>query len=146
MFELNTNNKHNQCIRLENIINTESRLTVKKVENTLELANKYAEICINNMEKDKWVMFINPEESAISQLASFDGITHKNVLCVNIAADKLSNTQVLSLFKTTLSANNCSAVVLPDSLCAKFDEKELSVEFIHSEANGYILSNSNITH
>jgi len=149
MFGLTTktiNNTNRQHVTADDSSQSNKKLTIKEVNNSLALASEYAEICLKNKVKNKWIMFINPEESAISQLASFENIDQKNVLCVQIKADTLNRKEVFSQIKRTLLAENCSALILPKSLSQLINSEELSLEFNQNQANGYILANKNIAH
>ena len=87
------------------------------VSNHYELSNEYANICQQHKQEKKWVLFINPEENSIDQLAKSHGIDASKILMVNYKNNDLNRTNIdLNKIKTVLSKGNCSAVILSNSL------------------------------
>jgi len=87
------------------------------VNNNFELSYQYANICQQHKQENKWVLFINPEESSIEQLAKTHGIDVSKILLVNYK--NTSSTQVkveLEQIKSVLSKGNCAAVILSNSI------------------------------
>ncbi|MBU2871294.1 hypothetical protein [Colwellia sp. E2M01] len=93
------------------------------VENHAELTFKYADICQQHNQTKKWVLFINPEESSLEQLAKTHGIDISKILCVsfkgknkvnNIVDDKSAHLDIEQI-KSVLSRGNCSAVILSNA-------------------------------
>lgn len=88
-----------------------------KVSNNLELSNQYANICQQHRQEKKWVLFINPEESSIEQLAKTHGIDVSKILMVNYKNTSTSRAKIeLQQIKSVLSKGNCAAVILSNSL------------------------------
>lgn len=87
-----------------------------KVNDNFELSNQYANICQQHKQKNKWVLFINPEESSIEQLAKTHGIDVSKILMVNYKNAIKANTKIgLERVKSVLSKGNCSAVILSNT-------------------------------
>lgn len=94
------------------------------VNNNLELSNQYAHICQQHKQEKKWVLFINPEESSIEQLAKTHGIDVSKILMVNYKNTVKANTKIdLERVKSVLSKGNCSAVILSNSI---FEANEIA--------------------
>lgn len=86
------------------------------VNNNFELSNQYAHICLQHNQEKKWILFINPEESSIEQLAKTHGVDASKVLMVNFKSDVTADTKVnLERVKSVLSKGNCSAVILSNT-------------------------------
>ena len=86
------------------------------VNDNFELSNQYAYICQQHNQEKKWVLFINPEESSIEQLAKTHGIDVSKILMVNYKATLKANTTIdLERVKSVLSKGNCSAVILSNT-------------------------------
>lgn len=81
-----------------------------------ELSNQYAHICQQHKQEKKWVLFINPEESSIEQLASTHDIDVSKILMVNYKNALKSQTKIdLEQIKSVLSKGNCSAVIVSNT-------------------------------
>ncbi len=94
------------------------------VNNSNELSNQYAHICQQHKQEKKWVLFINPEESSIEQLAKSHGIDVSKILMVNYKSAVKTNTKIdLERVKSVLSKGNCSAVILSNT---NFESEEIS--------------------
>ena len=86
------------------------------VNNNFELSNQYVHICLQHNQEKKWILFINPEESSIEQLAKTHGVDASKVLMVNFKSDVTADTKVnLERVKSVLSKGNCSAVILSNT-------------------------------
>lgn len=91
-------------------------LLYASVNNSLELSTQYAHICLQHKQEKKWVLFINPEESSIEQLAKTHGIDVTKVLVVNFKNTVTVDTEMhLNRVKSVLSKGNCSAVILSNT-------------------------------
>ena len=115
-------NKNNHNFNMINIVHdNNAQLNVNWLQHTnvndsLELSNQYAHICLQYNQEKKWVLFINPEESSIEQLAKTHGIDASKVLMVNFKSALADDTNVnLERVKSVLSKGNCSAVILSNS-------------------------------
>jgi len=87
-----------------------------KVNDSFELSNEYAHICLQHKQEKKWVLFINPEESSIEQLAKTHDIDVSKILMVNYKSTAKGNTKIdLKHVKSVLSKGNCSAVILSNT-------------------------------
>lgn len=97
-----------------------------------ELSSHYANICQQYKQDKKWVLFINPEESSLEQLAHTYGVDISKVLCVSFKGKNKVNNLVgehsahldIEQIKSVLCRGNCSAVILSN---ASFSEQEISV-------------------
>ena len=114
--------KNNNNISVINIVHdNNTQLNVNWLQHTnvndnFELSNQYASICLQHKQEKKWVLFINPEESSIEQLAKTHGIDASKVLMVNFKIDVTADTKVnLERVKSVLSKGNCSAVILSNT-------------------------------
>lgn len=116
MFNTNNNNI-NMIKRINN--NKPSNLNWLQhtnVSDSFELSNQYAHICQQHNQEKKWVLFINPEESSIEQLAKTHGIDVSKILMVNYKNAIKANTKIdLERVKSVLSKGNCSAVILSNT-------------------------------
>jgi cell division inhibitor SulA len=98
-------------------------LKLASVDNHTELSFKYADICKQHKQEKKWVLFINPEESSLEQLAHTHGVDISKVLCVSFKGknkiNKLLNEKSAYLdieqIKSVLCRGNCSAVILSNA-------------------------------
>ena len=122
--------KNNNNISMINIVNdNNTQLNVNwlqhtNVNNNFELSNQYAHICLQHNQEKKWILFINPEESSIEQLAKTHGVDASKVLMVNFKSDVTADTKVnLERVKSVLSKGNCSAVILSNS---NFDNEDIT--------------------
>ena len=123
----NTNNNNISMINRVRDNNTQLNvnwLQHTNVNNNLELSNQYAHICQQHKQEKKWVLFINPEESSIEQLAKTHGIDVSKILMVNYKNTVKANTKIdLERVKSVLSKGNCSAVILSNSI---FEANEIA--------------------
>lgn len=116
---LNKNNNKISVINRNN--NSNYQLDINWLQHTdvndsFELSNQYAHICLQHKQEKKWVLFINPEESSIDQLAKMHGIDVSKVLVVNFKSTIQIDTEVhLARVKSVLSKGNCSAVILSNT-------------------------------
>ena len=123
----NTNN--NNISTINTVFNNNSTLHVNwlqhtKVSDNIELSNQYANICQQHEQENKWVLFINPEESSIEQLAKTHGIDVSKILMVNYKNTSKTRAKVeLEQIKSVLSKGNCAAVILPNSI---FEANEIA--------------------
>ena len=114
---------------ISQVINSNTTLKFKwlqhtKVNDSFELFNQYANICQQHKQENKWVLFINPEESSIEQLAKTHGIDVSKILMVNYKNTASTRAKVeLKQIKSVLSKGNCSAVILSNSL---FEANEIA--------------------
>ena len=94
-------------------------LQYTNVNDDVELCNQYAHICLQHKQEKKWVLFINPEESSIEQLAKIHGLDVSKVLMVNYRNSKSAVKSHLKIdleqIKSVLSKGNCSAVILSNT-------------------------------
>lgn len=98
-------------------------LKLTNVANHQELSSHYASICQQHNQEKKWVLFINPEESLLEQLAHTHGVDISKVLCVsfkgrnkvNHLVDKTSAHLDIEQIKSVLCRGNCSAVILSNA-------------------------------
>ncbi len=117
MFNINNNNIN----AIREINKSSSQLDVNWLQHTnvndnYELSNQYAHICQQHKLEKKWVLFINPEESSIEQLAKTHGIDVSKILMVNYKGAVKSHTKIdLEQIKSVLSKGNCSAVILSNT-------------------------------
>jgi len=95
-----------------------------KVNDKFELSNQYANICQQHRQEKKWVLFINPEESSIEQLAKTHGIDVSKILMVNYKNTSSTRAKVeLNQIKFVLAKGNCAAVILSNSI---FEANEIA--------------------
>ena len=94
----------------------ENWLQHTNVNDNFELSNQYAHICQQHNQEKKWVLFINPEESSIEQLAKTHGIDVSKILMVNYKNAVKAKTKIdVERVKSVLSKGNCSAVILSNT-------------------------------
>ena len=122
-----SNNKHLTASKIEN--NQANWFESKNVTGKYELSEQYASICQQHEQQKKWVLFINPDEASLEQLAKSHGVDISKVLCVNVknkpgidAQDgELLNLNIKQI-KNVLCRGNCSAVILSNAI---FKEEEI---------------------
>jgi cell division inhibitor SulA len=98
-------------------------LKLANVENQQELSSQYADICHQYNQEKKWVLFINPEESSLEQLAKTHGVDISKVLCVSFKGKNKTNHLLdeksahldIEQIKSVLCRGNCSAVILSNA-------------------------------
>ncbi len=118
MFNTNSNNIN----MINRVRDNNTQLNVNWLQHTdvndnLELSNQYAHICQQHKQEKKWVLFINPEESSIEQLAKTHGIDVSKILMVNYKNTATTRAKVeLKQIKSVLSKGNCAAVILSNSV------------------------------
>jgi cell division inhibitor SulA len=127
MFTSNTNNTNVINNVIENAISTplakQTWLQLASVENQQELSSHYATICQQHNQEKKWVLFINPEESSLEQLAQTHGVDISKVLCVTFKGKNKVNNSLnekspylnIEQIKNVLCRGNCSAVILSNA-------------------------------
>jgi len=127
MFTINTNEISMMNINNANTTPTSVNwLQHTNVNDSVELSNKYAHICQQHKQDKKWVLFINPEESSIEQLAKLHNIDVSKVLMVNYKDTAKAQVKVeLSQIKSVLSKGNCSAVILSNTCLGNEEISEL---------------------
>lgn len=98
-------------------------LKLANVESHQELSSHYVNICQQHNQDKKWVLFINPEESSIEQLAHTHGVDISKVLCVSFKGKNKVNNLLdsksahldIEQIKNVLCRGNCSAVILSNA-------------------------------
>lgn len=113
-------------------INDQDWLQYASAQNQQELSVHYATICQQFKQEKKWLLFINPEESSLEQLAQTHNVDISNILCVSFKGKNKTNNLVnehsahldIKQIEKVLCQGNCSAVVLSN---ASFSEEELTV-------------------
>ena len=124
-----TNNVINKAISTP--LAEQAWLQLANVANQQELSSHYASICQRHNQERKWVLFINPEESSLEQLAKTHGIDVSKVLCVSFKGKNKINNLLdnksahldIEQIKSVLCRGNCSAVILSN---AYFTTDEIS--------------------
>tara|TARA_R110001592_G_scaffold48168_5_gene151972 strand:+ start:4795 stop:5238 length:444 start_codon:yes stop_codon:yes gene_type:complete len=117
---LNTNN--NNISMISEVYNNSSTVSINwlqhtHVTNNFELSNQYVSICQQHKQEKKWVLFINPEEHSIEQLAQTHGIDVSKILMVNYKNTSSTRAKIaLKQITSVLSKGNCAAVILSNSL------------------------------
>ncbi|WP_019027675.1 hypothetical protein [Colwellia piezophila] len=106
-------------------------LKLANVDNHQELSSHYVDICQQYKQEKKWLLFINPEESSLEQLAQTHGIDVSQVLRVSFKGKNKVNNLLnersahldIEQIKSVLCRGNCSAVILSN---AYFSADEIS--------------------
>lgn len=107
---LSTTHSNNHTININWLQHT-------NVTNHFELSNQYATICQQHKQEKKWVLFINPEENSIEQLAKTHDIDVTKILMVNYKSNVTNRAKVeLKQIISVLSKGNCAAVILSNSV------------------------------
>jgi cell division inhibitor SulA len=125
MFEINSNtiNMINKVCNNKAALNA-NWLQHTKASDDFELSNQYANICQQHKQENKWVLFINPEESSIEKLAKTHGIDVSKILMVNYKNTSSARAKIeLVQVKSVLSKGNCAAVILSNN---NFEENEIA--------------------
>ena len=118
-------------------------LQLTNVNNNFELSNQYAYICQQHKQQKKWVLFINPEESSIEQLAHTHDIDASKILMVNYKNSTRGNIRVeLAHIKSVLSKGNCSAVIVSNSSFALQEIAQLERSAKRGETQCFLLKNT----
>lgn len=119
----------------------------KYVANKLELASEYAEICYQYQQQGKWMMFVNSDEAAMTQLASFVDISQMNILCVHLKdCCPDARKSVMQNIKRTLANGNCASMVLSGQLLSADESAELELYAAMGETHCSIIENKNVSH
>lgn len=113
-----------------NQIMKQNWLQYASAQDNKELSSHYANICQQYKQDKKWLLFINPEESSLEQLAQNHGVDISKVLCVSFKGKNKINHQLgersahldIEQIKNVLSRGNCSAVILSN---ASFTDTEI---------------------
>jgi len=118
-------------------------LQLTHVNNNFELSNQYAHICQQHRQEKKWVLFINPEESSIEQLAHIHDIDASKILMVNYKNSVKGNIKVeLAHVKSALSKGNCSAIIVSNSSFAAQEITQLENSAKKGETRCFLLKNT----
>jgi cell division inhibitor SulA len=133
-----------------NIINNSTNISTSanwlqrtNVNNNFELSTQYAHICQQHKQQKKWVLFINPEESSIEQLAHTHDIDASKILMVNYKNSLKGNIKVeLAHIKSVLSKGNCSAVIVSNSSFATQEIAQLASSAKKGETKCFLLKNT----
>jgi len=126
-----------------NIETSTSWLQHTYVNDKYELSNQYAHICQQHKQQKKWVLFINPEESSIDQLARIHDIDASKILMVNYKNSLKGNISVdLAKIKSVLSKGNCSAVIVSNSSFATPEIAQLETSAKIGETRCFLLKNN----
>jgi len=126
-----------------NIGTNTSWLQHTRVNDKYELSNQYAHICQQHNQQRKWVLFINPEESSIDQLASIHDIDASKILVVNDKNSSHGNIKVkLAQITSVLSKGNCSAVIVSNSSFARAELVQLERSAEKGETRCFLLKNT----
>lgn len=121
-------------------------LQLTNVNNNVELSNQYAHICQQHKQQKKWVLFINPEESSIEQLAHTHDIDASKILMVNYKNSLKGNAKVeLAHVKSVLSKGNCSAVIVSNSSFARQEIAQLESSAKKGETQCFLLKNKTLS-
>jgi cell division inhibitor SulA len=131
MYTLNTHSNNINNNPLNKCLVDQDWLKLTNVDNHQELSSQYANICQQHHQEKKWVLFINPEESSLEQLAQTHGVDISKVLCVSFKGKNKTNHLLndksahldIEQIKNVLCRGNCSAVILSN---ASFDANEMS--------------------
>ena len=127
MIQLLTNNNSNLInknrVKCNVINNNLNWFESKKISDQSELSKQYATICQQHRQQKKWVLFINPDESSLDELANTHGVDISKVLCVNVKNKHNGSKQEagsislnIEQIKSVLCRGNCSAVILSNAL------------------------------
>lgn len=92
---------------------------VVRVNNAVDLSEKYQDICKKHYDNSKWILMINPESDSLEQLSNMGKINPAKILKVN--ANKVNVS--LEHIKSTLLKGTCSAMILSDT---NYNEDELN--------------------
>ena len=118
-------------------------LQLTNVNNNFELSNQYAYICQQHKQQKKWVLFINPEESSIEQLAHTHDIDASKILMVNYKNSTRGNIRVeLAHIKSVLSKGNCSAVIVSNSSFVTQEIAQLESSAKKGKTQCFLLKNT----
>lgn len=118
-------------------------LQLTNVNNNIELSSQYAHICQQHKQQKKWVLFINPEEISIEQLAQTHDIDVSKILMVNYKNSLKSNLRVeLAHIKSVLTKGNCSAVIVSNSSFATKEIAQLETSAKQGETRCFLLKNT----
>jgi cell division inhibitor SulA len=139
MISINNINIINNSIT----INTKANwLQLTNVNNNIDLSTQYASICQQHKQQKKWVLFINPEESSIEQLAHTHDIDASKILMVNDKNSLKGNIKVeLTHIKSVLSKGNCSAVIVSNSSFATQEIAQLESSAKEGKTQCFLLKN-----
>ncbi len=144
MFRINNINNIN-IINNSTSISASSKvnwLQLTNVNNNVELSSQYAHIYQQHKQQKKWVLFINPEESSIEQLAHTHDIDVSKILMVNYKSSLKGNVKVeLAHVKSVLSKGNCSAVIVSNSSFSTQEIAQLASSAKKGETRCFLLKN-----
>lgn len=123
MYTVNTPSNNVITDAINTPLADQAWLQLASVKNHQELSSRYANICQQHNQEKKWVLFINPEESSLEQLALTHGVDISKVLCVSFKGQNKVNHLLDEKFahldieqiKNVLCRGNCSAVILSNA-------------------------------
>ena len=140
MISLNNINIINNSTNISTKVNW---LQITDVNNNLELSSQYAHICLQHKQQKKWVLFINPEEISIEQLAQTHDIDVSKILMVNYKNSLKSNLRVeLAHIESVLTKGNCSAVIVSNSSFATKEIAQLETSAKQGKTRCFLLKNT----
>jgi cell division inhibitor SulA len=111
-----------------------------------ELSKQYASVCHQHSQQKKWVLFINPDEASLEQLANIHGVDVSKVLCVSVKnkhvgaqQDETSMNLNIAQIKSVLCRGNCSAVILSNAFLKQEEIVELKLSAEQGETQCLVL-------
>jgi len=117
-------------------------LQLTHVNNNSELSDEYAYIYQHHKQQKKWILFINPDESSIEQLAHTHDIDASRILMVNDKNSFKGNIKVeLAHIKSVLTKGNCSAVIVSNSSFETQEIAQLESSARQGETRCFLLKN-----
>jgi len=118
-------------------------LQLTHVTNNTELSTQYAHIYQQHKQQKKWVLFINPEESSIEQLAHIHDIDPSKILMVNYKNALKANMKIeLVHIKSALIKGNCSAVIVSNSSFGTQEIAQLEYSAKQGKTQCFLLENT----
>lgn len=144
MISINNTNIINGSINISCSNNKQANwLQLNHVTNNAELSTQYAHIYQQHKQQNKWVLFINPEESSIEQLAHIHGIDPSKILMVNYKNSLKNNSRIeLTHIKSALIKGNCSAVIVSNSSFATQEIAQLEYSAKKGKTQCFLLENT----
>jgi cell division inhibitor SulA len=118
-------------IQKDTFIPTTSWFEHQHIAEESAFTKQYISLCQKHNKQKKWVLFINPIESSIEELARLHNIDTSQVLMVNFNKtfkninSKDAKKKHLNSIINALSNGNCSAVVLSETSLIKNHIEEL---------------------
>ncbi len=117
-------------------------LAIKDIKDASELSQIYNHVCRQHQEKNKWILFINPENNSLIDLAKQHKVDTSKILQVTTKHGAVNVKHI----KTALSKGHCAAIILPKTGLAQTELTQLNQYAQQGKTQCIVLNNELTLH